>query len=466
MVVFEKTREAPPKGKMNFAKALAGTCKKTRDKAVINLRKWLSQQDSTSVSDMDFLKIWKALYYCFWMSDKTPIQQELAKTLVGLIGCFKEKEMSVRFVRAFYATMVREWGGIDRLRLDKFLSLVRHMTKGLMVFTARQGFDEEAIEEMSSVFMEDVITKSEAHGLRVFVTEIFLDELFKVTQGKVSNEVLQSLLQPFYFAVACCSDKRLTSRVISGVFDVLVERAEVDWPNLSLMEASVDIFELASNSETVEHNRSSLYKLSKKLKRAAKQNGESEIEYVEDTKDVGETEDVDGEADTKSIETEDEEKKNTNSMKEAKEEEEEDTTNESGMHTDKQEKKQTELDGNENEKLIKMGKRKRQDEEDTNEERVTPKKKVKSENGHEKGITFNLNENKSQSVREARRALKKPRIPASKVPSPSHGILKLSPDGKAFQEKARAEAMKKKKKLSKKKQRKRGKKGKGGGQKL
>ena len=47
--------------------------KKVRDKAVIVLSKWFAQQ--SSLSDDDHLKIWKALYYCFWMSDKPAVQK-------------------------------------------------------------------------------------------------------------------------------------------------------------------------------------------------------------------------------------------------------------------------------------------------------------------------------------------------------------------------------------------------------
>jgi hypothetical protein len=47
--------------------------KRVRDKAVLVLANWLSKQ--SSLSEDDHLKIWKALYYCFWMSDKPPVQK-------------------------------------------------------------------------------------------------------------------------------------------------------------------------------------------------------------------------------------------------------------------------------------------------------------------------------------------------------------------------------------------------------
>ena len=39
-----------------------------------------------------------------------------------------------RFIKAFYATMAREWGGIDRLRMDKFYNLIRCFQRETFVY--------------------------------------------------------------------------------------------------------------------------------------------------------------------------------------------------------------------------------------------------------------------------------------------------------------------------------------------
>ena len=58
--------------------------KKLRDKAVAVFSKWVSKQEH--LEDEDHVRIWKALFYCFWMSDKVPVQRELADRLAGLIN--------------------------------------------------------------------------------------------------------------------------------------------------------------------------------------------------------------------------------------------------------------------------------------------------------------------------------------------------------------------------------------------
>ena len=37
----------------------------------------------------EMLRLWKGLHYCFWMSDKPLVQEELAEKIASLIHCFK-----------------------------------------------------------------------------------------------------------------------------------------------------------------------------------------------------------------------------------------------------------------------------------------------------------------------------------------------------------------------------------------
>ena len=62
------------------------TDKRVRDRCVKGLRAWLSGRASSDqqLSDLDVMKLWKGLWYCMWMSDKAPVQQELARTYVLL----------------------------------------------------------------------------------------------------------------------------------------------------------------------------------------------------------------------------------------------------------------------------------------------------------------------------------------------------------------------------------------------
>lgn len=79
----------------------------------------------TDFTNSDFLRLWKGLYYCMWMSDKPLVQEELAEDLGSLIHCFPDVKVGIQFFRNFLETMCLEWFGIDQWRIDKFM-MVRH----------------------------------------------------------------------------------------------------------------------------------------------------------------------------------------------------------------------------------------------------------------------------------------------------------------------------------------------------
>ena len=37
---------------------------------------------------LDMLRLWKGLHYCFWMSDKPLVQEELAENISNIVHCF------------------------------------------------------------------------------------------------------------------------------------------------------------------------------------------------------------------------------------------------------------------------------------------------------------------------------------------------------------------------------------------
>lgn len=50
------------------------------------------------------------------MSDKALIQQALASELANILLSIDDISASLEFLGGFWRTIVREWGGIDRLR--------------------------------------------------------------------------------------------------------------------------------------------------------------------------------------------------------------------------------------------------------------------------------------------------------------------------------------------------------------
>ncbi|EEQ85151.2 ribosomal RNA processing protein [Blastomyces dermatitidis ER-3] len=106
-----------------FVRELASSDKRTRDKALESLTRFI--QSRIGLQLVELLKIWKGLFYCFYHSDRPLTQQSLSRSLsYALVPSLPEQTLQP-FLRAFWITMSRDFHSLDRLRLDKYLYLIR-----------------------------------------------------------------------------------------------------------------------------------------------------------------------------------------------------------------------------------------------------------------------------------------------------------------------------------------------------
>ncbi len=133
---------------MRFGARLAHTEKAVRDKAVANLSAFLASREE--MSELELLKVWKGLFYCMWMADKAPVQNELSERLARLVHDF-QGDLGLQFVRTFLITMEREWGGIDVLRMDKFYYLIRRVMREVFEYLQQREWAPETVQEVASL---------------------------------------------------------------------------------------------------------------------------------------------------------------------------------------------------------------------------------------------------------------------------------------------------------------------------
>ncbi|GAA5888524.1 hypothetical protein JCM5296_001056 [Sporobolomyces johnsonii] len=262
----------PPLGKF-----LASSEKDVRDKAVASLSRFLSAgrissvkptegddepQEDLPVGDLDWdkewtvdsrlaplemAKLWKGIFYCFWMSDKPLVQQALAQSLADLTldvrpksktnnGRVERFRAAMCYLRGFWEAVVREWGGLDRLRLDKFYMLIRRFVHVALRLLQREAWDERAIAEYSELLTGPggplhVTDSKIPHSLAYHLADIFLDELERLCTATVSAESdspsrtvpLNLLLTPFYTTLAAAPSLTLFTRFTDNVFSPLLD---------------------------------------------------------------------------------------------------------------------------------------------------------------------------------------------------------------------------------------------------
>ncbi|CAM9684140.1 unnamed protein product, partial [Choristocarpus tenellus] len=248
------------KDEVRFGKHLASSDKRVRDKTLSSLREWLHKRSAGGVlSDIDLLKIWRGLWYCMFMCDKAHIQLDLANNLAGLLHLFREDKVEgVRFLQAFCITMQRDWGVIDYHRMDKFLSLVRLFFRETIRFCIssdqdRQGqrkkkrrkkpsrgkarvfalcacffgvwlWDREILRSVISVLEEEVIACTGPSGLRLFLAEVWVEELCRVGGDNITTEVFLDAIAPWLrVAASPATNDVLFGRTMSRVLEEVLK---------------------------------------------------------------------------------------------------------------------------------------------------------------------------------------------------------------------------------------------------
>ncbi|KAL1607756.1 hypothetical protein SLS60_002692 [Paraconiothyrium brasiliense] len=182
-----------------FIKNLASSDKRTRDSALSSLRAFLSSR--SEISELDLLKLWKGLFYCLWMQDKPAQQQALSRSLASLPSSLKTPVV-FPFLRAFWATIAREWTQIEALRLDKYLYLIRQYVNASFRFLSQDNWaNKEGITEHGEIMREIPLNPEDTkipNGLRFHVLDVWVDELEKVDGewGVEKREALELLCAP------------------------------------------------------------------------------------------------------------------------------------------------------------------------------------------------------------------------------------------------------------------------------
>ncbi|WVQ95804.1 hypothetical protein IAU59_002903 [Kwoniella sp. CBS 9459] len=244
---------------MPLGKQLAHTDKKVRDRAVASLVAFLSQGGDTEgesssyvrLSESEMAKLWKGLFYCFWMSDKPLVQQALAADLAELLLLIQPRsetsedrfEASLAFLEGFWDAIVREWAGIDRLRMDKYYLLMRRYVNATFRLLAREKWRAEAVEAVNKVLSKNggPMTWEDRRvptSIATHIADIYLDELDKaLALPEVDSQPacpLTAVLQPHIALLTRTPTSTVHARLMSSIFSPLLESLALASPSLSL----------------------------------------------------------------------------------------------------------------------------------------------------------------------------------------------------------------------------------------
>ncbi|KAJ2162349.1 hypothetical protein GGF46_000713 [Coemansia sp. RSA 552] len=217
-----------------LGKRLAHVDKTVRDRAVASVRAVLAQKDE--FTHMEMLRHWKALFYCFWLSDKPLVQQELSWDLAGLVLVCRGQNR-VEFVRAFWETIAREWFDVDKHRIDKFLLLARRIVFFSLQSMRQSGWDEDLVAEYLGMYLEGPIHPTDPkvpNSIRTHVGDVFVDELVRLAsdvltesddpQAELAQIPVALLLEIFMRFITTSTIRHLPPVIQESVFENMVIR--------------------------------------------------------------------------------------------------------------------------------------------------------------------------------------------------------------------------------------------------
>lgn len=161
------------------------------------------------------------------MSDKPLTQESLAQKIASLLHSFDRIESMIQFFAMFLKTMQNEWSSIDQWRIDKFMMFVRRVTREMLRGLQANEWSDEAVGLLSKRLSETILSKSHVpRGLFMHFTELFFEEVAKVSNGEIEADRITKLLQPFMFYVASQTDYKLIQFVVRHVFNHLLFQSD------------------------------------------------------------------------------------------------------------------------------------------------------------------------------------------------------------------------------------------------
>jgi ribosomal RNA-processing protein 1 len=236
---------------VKLARKLAHVDKEVRMSGLENVRSFLRTKRSLPHDEM--MKLWSGLFYCMWHSDKPLVQQELARSLSGLVHDIGWRD-AVSFYACFAETMCRKWQGIDRLRLDKYYDLLRCMSQDVLKLLSTRRWEAEVVnaflEQMDAQVLHGATLAVTLHQIDYWVTDL-------TEAGCPTPDVL---LEPMLRLLSTTSSDVVIQRLLENV----IGKVET-LPGLHVAEFGKRCFAIGADPATMQRNRKALYKAHRQL---------------------------------------------------------------------------------------------------------------------------------------------------------------------------------------------------------
>lgn len=251
---------------INFGKRLAHTDKSVRDRGFKTLKKWLAK--NPNLERLEFMKLWKGLYFGVWMADKRPVQQELAVNIAVLLNDVPRSKQGM-WIDTFWDTMQASWEKLDVHRISKYLLFIRIVIAEVFKVMRVAGWPFEEMCSLGNTFTRATPMHAKegpnapSVGLILQFTRILWDELRpQLERASTPTKAIMSLLEPF----CILSEASAIDALVRHIHEHVFRRA----PHELLSSLVPRILEGAARPDVSQKNRQALYDTADVLERLAR----------------------------------------------------------------------------------------------------------------------------------------------------------------------------------------------------
>lgn len=254
-----------------FNRRLASTELNERNDALSELAQFIIDNQSTFIERENMLLLWKGIFYCFWLADKPLYQQEIADNLANK-ALLLPTNLAFVYIECFWVTIIKDWFGLDRHRIDKYLLLERRFVNAAFQVLLKDNFQPNTLSEFQRFYFEGPLNPSSikvADSIRYHILDVYLTELKKALPFESTLYSLVSLLEPVKSILSLTSNKAVFKRAQEAVFGPLINEMKAS-PQLEVFQTSAfplaqTWFALGANPSTCGRVRRFSYELVESL---------------------------------------------------------------------------------------------------------------------------------------------------------------------------------------------------------
>jgi len=307
----------------DIARILASNTLKERNVGYKKMENLLFGESEFNLDNDAALKVWKGLFFMLWHSDGYARQEKLANRIADTCSRFSNIKNKMNFFQGCILILSREWMGIDRLRMDKYMMTLRLMFRSVLKSLADGGWNHAHIDWFIGVLgcaplqhMQPTGKDSSSPlGVRFHFADLWIEELLKVGGSKTEtplDSVASAKFINCWVKVATMTNiGQFRKRIREKIFEELIERSDVsikvmedndpESPVLAEMKEegfiNVDyeklveyILEFSNGEEVKSKQRKAMYRIAKRFKSLAE--GELPLDDISEWK-VNENDPVD-----------------------------------------------------------------------------------------------------------------------------------------------------------------------------